>query len=672
MKQLLIAIALVALSGVPGMVLPRRSRLGALVATMLGVVGAGWGLASVFSWLLGDGAPLAWTHAMPAAPAGVPLPIADMLHTGLDAISALFLVPIWLVFLCGCVYGLGYWRPEEKPESARRLRLFYGWLAAGMALLVVARHAILFLMGWELMAISAYFLVTTEDEDSEVRATGWVYFVATHVATLCLFAMFGILWSVSGQSFAFGKPLGPVATASASAIFLLALVGFGLKAGIMPLHVWLPGSHAIAPSHVSAMMSGVILKMGVYGLVRTTSLFDAPPLWWGVAVLCLGAVSALLGIAFAVAQHDMKRMMAYSSIENVGVIFLGLGLALIGRAIGRGDLVLLGLAGALLHVWNHSLFKSLLFFAAGSVMHATHTRRMDTLGGLAKPMPATSLAFLSGSLATSALPPFGGFMSELLIYVGLFSTLLSGGVTGSVAGPTWPAAALTVPVLALVGGLALACFVNAYGIVFLGAARTNRTAHAHESPRTMVWPMALLTAGSLTVGLGFPWMASWFERAAVVWSAGQGGGTVALETLLPLEKIVAAEWLLVGLVAVVGLALAWRLRRSQVDASCTWGCGYAAPTARMQYTTSGLSQMLVVLFGWALLPRRKQVRVEGYFPAGASYATEIDDPVLDDAVLPASRRLANLMSWFRWIQQGSIQAYLLYILLTLVVLLLYR
>src|SRR5262249_48114316 len=292
-----------------------------------------------------------------------------------------------------------------------------GTLTAGMALLVIARNSIVFLFGWEAMALSAFFLVTTEDHDGEVRETGWVYLVATHMATLCLFGLFGVLRAASG-SFALA-PLNPdrLAPGMATAIFILALVGFGLKAGVMPLHVWLPSAHAAAPSHVSAIMSGVLIKMGIYGLVRVTSLFPNPPLEWGGIVLGMGTVSGILGVAFAIGQHDLKRLLAYHSIENIGIIAMGLGLALIGRSLGRIDLIILGLCGGLLHVWNHAFFKGLLFFSAGSVIHATHTREIDHLGGLAKTMPATAWSFLIGAVAICGLPPLNGFVSEFLVYL---------------------------------------------------------------------------------------------------------------------------------------------------------------------------------------------------------------------------------------------------------------
>ena len=309
-------------SGLPGLLLGRNSSGGQWLTTLLAVFGAGLGLGGVgWFWASGVSQPIVLPWSIPGAE----------FHVALDGLSAFFLVPVFLISLLGSVYGLEYWKQTERPQNGRKLRFFYGTLIGGMALLVIARNSILFLFGWEIMALSAFFLVTTEDDEKEVREAGWIYLVATHTATLSLFALFALLGAVSG-SYTLAtldpKALTPGVT---MAIFILALVGFGLKAGIMPLHVWLPSSHAAAPSHVSAIMSGVMIKMGIYGLVRVTSLLATPPLSWGVVLLVLGVVSGVLGVAFAIGQHDLKRLLAYHSIENIGIIVIGLGLALVGR-----------------------------------------------------------------------------------------------------------------------------------------------------------------------------------------------------------------------------------------------------------------------------------------------------------------------------------------------------
>ncbi|HEV3005488.1 MAG TPA: proton-conducting transporter membrane subunit, partial [Pirellulales bacterium] len=455
----------------------------------------------------------------------------------------------------------------------------------------------------------------------------------------------------------------------ANAIFLLALVGFGIKAGIMPLHIWLPSAHANAPSHVSALMSGVLIKMGIYGLVRVSTFFPQPPVWWGGLVLALGAISGILGVAYAIGQHDLKRLLAYHSIENIGIIAMGLGLALVGRSLGRVDWVVFGVAGALLHVWNHALFKSLLFYSAGSVIHAVHTREMDELGGLSKRMPLTASCFLVGAIAICGLPPLNGFVSEFLIYNGLFRTLGIGRQAGS-----WPAAALAAPGLALIGALAAACFIKAFGTVFLGAGRSEHARHVHESPASMVVPMFVLVLCCAVIGFLPTAVAPVLDRAISAWTAPAGDidpmstNVYPLAAWPPLRAIALAAFVL--LAALAAGAVFWlRSRAAGVDSSVTWGCGYASPTPRMQYTSSSFAEMLVNQFRWALWPVVRSPRIDTTFPGEARFESDVPEGVLDRLVWPAMRWLAQRLSWFRVFQQGSVQAYLLYIFAILVLLL---
>ncbi|HEV3023873.1 MAG TPA: proton-conducting transporter membrane subunit, partial [Pirellulales bacterium] len=413
MPTLLIAIAAIALSGAPGALADRRGAAGQWLATILVMGGSLVGMGTVVVWLLGGGE-LEANYDWPLLPGAT-------FHAGLDEISAVFLLPVFVVALAGSVYGMGYWRQAEHLDNGRKLRLFYGLCPAGMALLVVARSSVMFLMGWEIMALSAFMLVATEDDQEPARRAGWIYLVATHIATLSLFAMFGLLWAASPPPHTFDwlpadRGAAVMDESTATAVFLLAIVGFGFKAGLMPLHFWLPAAHATAPSHVSALMSGVLIKMGVYGLVRVTSLVAHPPTWWGGLLLALGVVSGVLGIACACGQKDLKRLMAFSSIENIGIIVMGLGLAMVGRSLERYDWVVLGLGAALLHVWNHSAFKSLLFFCAGSVVHACGTRELDQLGGLTRKLPTTAFFFLVGAVAICGLPPLNGFIGEFTLY----------------------------------------------------------------------------------------------------------------------------------------------------------------------------------------------------------------------------------------------------------------
>ncbi len=654
-ELILIGIVLAAVSGVPGLCLSRRSLHGQRLSIVILTLGSGLGLTGVGLFWAGRGnqsIDLPW-----------PLPGAAF-SVAVDGLSAVFLVPIFLIGMLGTIYGAAYWRQTEHPGNGRKLRLFYGIMTAGMALLVIARNSILFLFGWEIMALAAFFLVNTEDDKADVRAAGWIYLVATHVATLSLFALFGLLYAVNG-SFAMDAVKAENLTPGiATAIFVLALVGFGIKAGIMPLHVWLPGAHAMAPSHVSALMSGVLIKMGIYGLLRITALMPDPlPVAWGALVLGLGAVSGVLGVAFAVGQHDLKRLLAYHSIENIGIIVMGLGLALLGRSVGRADWVLLGMSGALLHVWNHALFKALLFLSAGSVIHAVHTREIDHLGGLAKTMPWTALAFVVGAVAICGLPPLNGFVSEFLLYLGLFGTLME-------SGPTFVGAAFAAPALALIGALAVACFVKVYGAVFLGTARSTHAEHAHEAGPSMLGPMVVLAGCCIGIGLLPMLVMPAIVQGVSRWAPGML--LPELEPLAPLRWITIMSFLLLGVLAASGVVLWLRLRHGVVARGPTWGCGYAAPTPRMQYTASSFAQMLVQLFGWALRPRTHKPGDLPLFPQRTHFHSEVADPVLDEAVLPSFRFGAWLVAWVRVFQQGSVQAYLLYIFIALIALLLWR
>jgi len=659
---ILTAIVLAAVSGAPGLLCARSSNLGQRLSAGLMGLGALAGLAGALWGLLADASELS----------AFPWPAVGNASVGLDALSAFFLVPVFLMGGLGSLYGLGYWPQHHHQRNARKLQVFWGLMVAGMALLVVARHVLLLLLGWEFMALSGFLLVSTEDQREESCRAGFIYLLATHIGTLTLFALFA-LWREATGSFTLA-PVAPGALGLGmqTALFLLALVGFGLKAGVMPLHFWLPGAHANAPSHVSAMLSGVVLKMGIYGLVRFLSLMPDPPAAWGGLVLTLGAVSGLLGVVFALGQHDLKRLLAYHSVENIGIILLGLGLALLGRSLQHPEWVALGLAGCLLHVWNHALFKPLLFFTAGSVLHGTRTRQLDQLGGLAGPMPWTALMFLVGAVAICGLPPLNGFVSEFLVYLGLWRTVaapVTGVGAGMVAGGDagLGAAMLAVPVLAMIGALAVACFVKVYGSVFLGLPRTPAAARAHESPLSMRAPMLVLALCCALIGLAPALVVPVLRPVLAHWSPEAGAAVPGLGSLAPLSTLSALSVLLVALVLALALALARKARLAPRQG--TWDCGYARPTSRMQYTASSFAQSIVDMFGWVLRQHVQQPRLEGHFPAQAKMQTHVDELVLDRALLPAGRRVERWFAWFHLFQQGLTQQYVLYILIAVVLLL---
>lgn len=644
----LAAIALAALSGVPGLLLARESRAADRIAVLL--LGTGALCAAAASALAAAGAP----EAVLALPWRV---LGERVTVGLDGLAAFFLLPVLAIASLGSLYALAYWPAAAHPRNARRLRLAFGLLASGVGLVVISRHAFAFLAGWEVMALSAFFSITAEDEREEVRRAGFVYLACTRASTLALIGAFALLHAASGtfslQAFPSLDP------AASRVIFWWALAGFALKAGAMPLHLWLPGAHAMAPSHVSALLSGVMIKVGIYGIVRFASLLPPLPASDGACVLALGIASAVLGVAFALGQHALKRLLAYHSIENIGIILIGVGLALLGRSLGHPEVAVLGMAGALLHVWNHALFKSLLFLGAGSVLHAAGTDELDRLGGMARRLPRTALCFGVGAIAICGLPPLNGFVSELLLYLGLMRTAVLESGSARLVGVS------AVAALALAGGLAAACFVKAFGVVFLGEPRSAGAAEASEAPRAMLVPMGALGAACVAIGV-VPQLALPFLEAALrSFDAGLTAAAPPLRELAPFGALSVGA----ALLAAFALATAVAARRALRPAArtATWDCGYAAPSARMQYTASSFADGLVGLFRWALWTEVHAPRAARLFPETARLHTHLPDPVLDRLALPGAAWLARASLSLRWIQRGRLHAYVLYILIALVV-----
>lgn len=645
------ALITAALSGIPGLFLRRFAGVGQRIATCAMMFASLLGLAGSLTILVNQSTHrfvLHWT-----------LPF-DSCEVALDPLSALFLIPVFLVSGCAALYANGYWPAAHNRTTEPAITCFLGLLAASMGCVLMARNGIMFLMAWEIMALSAYFPMVAEHHSGDVRKAGTVYLIATHLGTLALFVMFALLASAT-TSFVFPEA-GSFAAASptAAVIFVAALIGFGVKAGIMPLHVWLPAAHANAPSHISALMSGVMLKMGIYGIVRIVSFFDAPPLWWGVVLFTAGAASAVLGIIFAIAQSDLKRLLAYSSIENIGIVTLGLGMGLIGTTTGNATLVTLGLTGAFLHLLNHSLFKSLLFFGAGAVIHGTGTRALDRMAGLARRMPLTACCFLAGAVAICGLPPLNGFVSEYLLYLGFFSEARTAPV---------PYLALGAPLLAIIGGLAALCFVRLYGTVFLGAPRPTAAA-AHESSRHILAPMALLALLCLSAGLFPQAYIDYFRPLLGVWGGKHGAAAVS-------QPLPSLQWLtLAGLgMLVAGGILATLLRQriasAPVTSSSTWGCGYLNPTATMQYTASSFGETAAYLFRGMIRTRHSRPAMEPLFPRTASFAATVPETLLNQIVFPCFRLTGGAFSFLRGLQMGKVHLYMLYIFTVLVLLLIW-
>lgn len=573
----------------------------------------------------------------------------EPLHLRLDALSAYFLALLAAIGGAGAFYARDYWNDREQPASAGRSRSWWSMMLLCMGVVLLSANGLHFLIAWELFAISSYFLITLDRDRREVRAAGWLYLVASHAGTLCLFALFALLASHTGS-----WELGPFRDHPEFApLFWLALAGFGVKAGMFPLHIWLPSAHANAPSHVSALMSGVAIKMGIYGIVRFSGWLPVPaPAGW--VVMSFGAVTAVLGIAFALAQNDFKRLLAYSSVENIGIILIGLGGGLLGVTHGDAPWGRLALAGALLHIWNHGLFKCLLFFGAGSVLHATGTREMSRLGGLWRMMPWTATLFAIGAVAVSALPPLNGFVSEWLVYLGLFGAVTSHTTAGWVAMPA-------IIMLGVTGALALAAFVKAAASIFLGAPRTPLARHAHEAGPWMRGPMVVVALGCLTLGLAPALVWPVIARAVGTWHGAWADRTAAA----PLADLGVVPALLAGVLLLGVSTLAWRATRRGLPRRLTWDCGYADPTARMQYTSGSFAAIAAGWFGWILRPERTLRRPRGVFPVEASRMERVPETVLERGLEPLARVIMQISLAVRRLQHGRLQFYIAYVVVGL-------
>ena len=592
--------------------------------------------------------------------------VAGGIAIQLDSLGALFLALVCSVGLFAAIYGFTYTADYDGRRSLRFFGLMFNAFLLGMSLVPCAANVFTFLFAWELMAVASYFLVMTEHESSDARAAGLWYAAMAHFGFVLLLPMFLIMAPAPGATAFVDLRAGASALppAARSTVFALALAAFGSKAGVVPLHVWLPRAHPAAPSHVSALMSGVMIKLGVYGLLRVTSDFlGTGPAWWGGLVLAVGSLSALGGVLYALTENDLKRLLAYSSVENVGVIFLGIGAALVLQSYGLPALAMVGFGAALLHTVNHACFKTLLFLAAGNVLHGAHTRNMEQMGGLIKGMPVTAMAFLIGSAAAAALPPLNGFASEWMV----FQALLSG---AQIAKPEVAIGSpLAVGVLALTSGLAAATFVKAFGISFLAMPRSDAAAAARE-PHWSAWAsLGAFAAATVVLGLFAPSaIAAMYRIVESVTATPRnvtGGGGI---WLLSANGVAAVSPLLIAVlvasVAFVAFA-SIRARGFDVRVADTWGCGRIRQTARMEYTSSAFAEPLRRIFSELYRPTEDfsvSVHPEArLIIRSITYTTRIV-PWIEKALYePVTRGARAIAASVRRLQAGSVHLYLLYI-----------
>jgi hydrogenase-4 component B len=630
-----------------------------LVATLAGVAGAGVGLAG----LLGR----TWTVRIPAV---VPL---GGLELTMDPLGGLFLTVVGVATATASLYALG--SAAEAPGGAGAYLVFVG----ALGVVPLAANAMTFLLAWELMSVASWILVLDGHDDRETRRAAWVYAVMTHAGLACLLAGMLLLGAHSGSlRFADWQAAAPtLSPAVRHAAWLLLALGFAGKAGVIPLHVWLPLAHPAAPSHVSALMSGVMIKLGVYGLIRLGFgwVGEAPPVW-GVVIVLAGAVSAVVGILYALVDHDLKRLLAFSSIENIGIILIGLGGAMIFRHAGLENLALLALVASLYHVVNHAMFKALLFLGAGAVVHGVGTRNMEAMGGLIKRMPWTAGGFLLGAMAIAGLPPLNGFVSEWLTFQALLQNLrLQEPALNLVL-------ILATAALALTAGLGAACFVKAFGITFLALPRSEAAAHAHEATPAMRLGMLGLAVACVLLGLGptvvVPTLGQAVGPVLGVEAPGTWGSVLTLsvpEGFARMSTLAIAAALLIGLaVPVVVLTRAGVSGRRRLYE--TWGCGRMLQTARMEYTATAFADPFKRVFRFFYRPVKRlelDVHPESrFFVQRIAYTNPTRSLIEEWLYQPVLSALWAVIARVQRLQSGSATAYLAYIFVALLALLVLR
>jgi hydrogenase-4 component B len=616
-----------------------------------------------------------WTASVPST-----IPFLSF-AVRLDPLASLFVLTISVAGLAASIYAIGYVTKFYGRASIAALGALFNGFLLSMTLVVIADNGFFFLIVWELMSLLSYFLVVTEHEKAEVRYAGLFYLIMTHVGTAFIILAFLIFFQAGGSfSFeAFRHPAQPLPEGMRTLAFLMALIGFGTKAGIVPLHVWLPYAHPAAPSHISALMSGVMIKTAIYALVRVYFDFLGGqfPWWWGFVVLVIGAVSALLGVMYALMEHDLKSLLAYHSVENIGIILLGIGAGMIFQTYGLTEFAALGLLAGLYHTINHAMFKALLFLGAGSLLYATHTRNMEEYGGLLRRMPWTGVFFLIGAVSISALPPTNGFVSEWLVFQSLFLSFHIPTVLLKLMLP------LAAAMLALTSVLALTCFAKAFGISFLALPRSSHARQAEEVPVTMRIAMGLLAVVCVLLGLAPMVVVPMLDRVISPFAGVSIEGKVlaldgwalapvnvefsSLSTPVLALLLVALSMLGLGLVAAFGGLVKQRYYK-------TWGCGINL-TPRMEYTATGFVQPIKRVFAAIYQPTVKLetelLEESRYFAKRRHFEFHIE-PVFQKYLYdPVVACFIGMAERLRVIQGGSLHLYLAYIFVALIVLLLF-
>ena len=592
----------------------------------------------------------------------------------IDNLAAFFILTLSIVVFAVSIYSMGYVKEYYGKKDIGYLGFLYNIFIISMILVIIAGNAVMFLVVWELMSILSYFLVIYEHEKEETRKAGFTYIVMTHVGTGFIIIAFLTLAGATG-SFNFDTFHGVGAQLPSllkNIVFISALIGFGTKAGIVPFHIWLPYAHPEAPSNVSALMSGVMIKIGAYMIIRVAFDFlGADVLWWGGLILVIGTVSALLGIIYAVVESDIKKMLAFSSIENIGIIFMGIGAAMIFMSSGYPKLAAFGLIAALYHTINHAVFKSLLFMGAGSILYSTHTKNIEKLGGLIKVMPWTAGFFLIGVMSISAIPPFNGFVSEWMLFqtllqsIDLSNNFVTIAVLFSGAG------------LALTGALAAMCFTKAFGIGFLALPRSTHSKNAHEVPLSMLSGMGLLSVACLVLGIMPHNVVTILDSISspIVGSTIVSGLTPdhSVATVFSGFGSISTAWIAL-ILTVLSIIIVILLPMKSKCKYETWGCGQPTSTARNEYTATAFTQPVKMLFG-KIYKESRDIRTmysgSRFFKSSIKFESHIESIFERYLYVPIIDFVKSVSRTSKIIQAGSIHAYIAYVFATLIILLMY-
>ncbi len=587
-------------------------------------------------------------------------PIFQTVNFTIDPLGAFFITVISIMSLMAVIYSNGYLKPYlEKSKNINSHLVFLPLLTASMQMVVTCSNALMFLIFWEIMSLSSFFLVIFESDKKEVLKAGIKYLVFMHVCVIFIILAFALCVINSGSyDFSAFSEVLKNNSHLANLVFAFAFIGFGTKAGFVPFHNWLPDAHPAAPSHVSAIMSGVMIKTGIYGILRMLSIMGTPSKGIAYAVLIISVISALYGVLYAITQHDLKRLLAYHSIENIGIIGIGIGVGMLSLSYNNPSVAILGFGGAILHILNHSIFKELLFLSAGSVYIKTHTRNIEILGGLIKSMPYSAVLFLIGSVAICALPPFNGFISEFLIYFAMLKGLLINNFF------TLIVLLFSIAGLALVGTMAILCFTKAFSIIFLGMPRSeNAKNNTKDSDRVMLIPMGFLALLTLLIGVAPQYMFNFVLKPAQVV---MGIQTLAIPAqygdIMQTISICALSFL----AFVVVLLFIKAKFSNKVALHETWGCGYDKPNNFMQYSASSYASPFLSM----LKPLFKKVfdieKPKQLFPKKAHFSLHIDDIEEAYIINPLVKFDEWFLSKFESIQSGNIQSYIKYGLIFLV------